>query len=226
MDMFREPKFAAYAYASQCEPSDEIILKPVTFWARGERNIGGVLPLIVLTNCEEIELQYGDHKPKMIKPDRERFPNLPNAPVIIDRRHFSEDELGLWGMKWEDAVFTGYIDGRPAIEQRFTSEPVPTVLEVKADMAEIDMKSVVRVIVRVLDQAGNKLPFFPEPVTIDVSGAGRRIGPRVVPLRAGSTGFWVQSEDNGLIKLSVSHDRLGTVDQKIQVRLGVDNEPS
>ena len=226
MDMFREPKFAAYAYASQCEPSDEIILKTVTFWARGERNIGGVLPLIVLTNCEEIEFRYGDHEPKMIKPDRERFPNLPNAPVIIDRRHFSEDELGQWGMKWEDAVFTGYIDGKLAVEQSFTSEPVPTVLEVKADMVEIDIKSVVRVIVRVLDQAGNKLPFFPEPVTIDVSGAGRRIGPRVVPLRAGSTGFWVQSEDSGPIKLSVSHDRLGTVVQKIQVRLGVDNEPS
>ena len=63
MDMFREPKFAAYAYASQCEPAEEVILQPVTFWARGERNIGGVLPLIVLTNCDEVELRYGDNPP-------------------------------------------------------------------------------------------------------------------------------------------------------------------
>ena len=34
MDMFREPKFAAFAYASQCEPSEEVVMKPVTFWAR------------------------------------------------------------------------------------------------------------------------------------------------------------------------------------------------
>jgi len=60
MDMFREPKFAAYAYASQGDPAGGVVLKPVTFWARGERNIGGALPLIVLTNCEEIELRYGD----------------------------------------------------------------------------------------------------------------------------------------------------------------------
>lgn len=42
------------------------MLTPVTFWARGERNIGGVLPLIVLTNCDEIELTYGKFAPKRI----------------------------------------------------------------------------------------------------------------------------------------------------------------
>ncbi len=89
-DMFREPKFAAYAYASQCEPDEEVVLEPVTFWARGERNIGGVLPLMVLTNCDEVELRYGDNPPKRVGPDRERFPHLPHAPVIIDRRHFSD----------------------------------------------------------------------------------------------------------------------------------------
>ena len=68
MDMFREPKFAAYVYASQCEPAEEVILKPVTFWARGERNIGGVLPLIVLTNCDEVELRYGDRSPSASAP--------------------------------------------------------------------------------------------------------------------------------------------------------------
>ena len=93
MDMFREPKFAAYAYASQCEPAEEVILQPVTFWARGERNIGGVLPLIVLTNCDEVELRYGDNPPKRIRPDREQFPHLPHPPAIFDRRHFTKENL-------------------------------------------------------------------------------------------------------------------------------------
>jgi beta-galactosidase len=64
--------------------------------------------------------------------------------------------------------------------------------------------------VRALDQAGHKLPFYPEPVTIDVSGAGKRLGPANVPLRAGSTGFWVQATGTGRIDVTVTSDRIGS----------------
>ena len=47
--------------------------------------------------------------------------------------------------------------------------------------------------VRALDQVGNKLPFLMEPVEIAVDGPARRIGPALVPLRGGSTGFWLES---------------------------------
>ena len=56
MDMFREPKFASYVYTSQSDPNAGAVLEPVTFWARGERNVGGVLPLIILTNCDEVRI--------------------------------------------------------------------------------------------------------------------------------------------------------------------------
>ncbi len=210
MDMFREPKFAAYVYASQCDPSDEVILKPVTFYARGERNIGGILPLIVLTNCDEVELRYGDYEPKRVGPDREIFPHLPNAPIVIDRRHISDEELGLWGMSWEDATITGFISGKKAAEVNFVANPVTTTLNVHPDSANIHQNTQVRVMVRALDQVGNKLPFFPEPVSIEVTGAGRLIGPNLVPLRAGSTGFWVQSTGPGTIEIKVTNTRLGT----------------
>ena len=212
MDMFREPKFAAYVYASQCEPEEEVILEPVTFWTRGERSIGGVLPLIVLTNCDEIELRYGNHKPKRVGPDRERFPHLPHAPVIVDRRHFSDEELGLWGMLWEDVTIVGFIGGKPAREVRFVADPVATTLEVVPDGETVSATGgVVRVIVRALDQAGHKLPFLFEPVDIEVTGAGRRLGPRLVPLRGGSTGFWVESTGAaGPIAVKVSSPRFGT----------------
>ena len=74
MDMFREPKFAAYAYASQCEPAEEVILEPVTFWARGERNIGGMLPLIVLTNCDEVELTLRQQSAQARRPRSRDLP--------------------------------------------------------------------------------------------------------------------------------------------------------
>ena len=210
MDMFREPKFAAFAYASQCEPEEEVILKPVTVWARGERNIGGVLPLMVLTNCDEIELRYGDHAPKRIGPDRETFPHLPHAPVIFDRRHFSSEELGLWGMKWEDATITGYIGGKPVKTVQFCADPVATTLEVVADAEAIGPTDAVRVIVRALDQTGNLLPYFFEPVEIAVAGAGKRLGPGLVPLRGGVAGFWVQAQGSGTISVQVTSPVLGT----------------
>jgi beta-galactosidase len=209
MDMFRAPKFAAYAYASQCAPEEEVILKPVTFWARGERNIGGVLPLIVLTNCDEIELRYGAHTPKRIRPDRESFPHLPHAPVVVDRRHFSNEELGLWGMKWEDASITGYIEGKAVKTVQFCADPVATTLDVVADAEIIGPTDAVRVMVRAQDQVGNALPFFFEPVTIAVSGAGKRLGPELVPLRAGVTGFWIQATGSGAISATVTSPVLG-----------------
>ena len=210
MDMFREPKFAAYAYASQCEPAEEVILAPVTFWARGERNIGGVLPLIVLTNCDEVELRYGDHPGKRIGPDRDAYPHLPHAPVIIDRRHFSVEELGLWGMRWEAATITGYIGGKPVKTVRFAADPVATTLEVVPDRTRIGTTDCVRVMVRALDQLGHRLPFLFEPVEIAVSGAGKRLGPGLVPLRAGTTGFWIQATGSGPITVTVTSPVLAT----------------
>ena len=207
--MFREPKFAAFAYASQSDVSDGVVLEPVTFWARGERNIGGVLPLVILTNCDEVELRYGNNPPKRVSVDRARFPHLPHPPIILDRSHFTANELGLWGMMWEDGEVTGYVDGKPVATTRFVSDQIATTLQVEPDTSTIGAHDVVRVMVRALDQIGHKLPFFPEPVSISVMGAGRLIGPALVPLRAGSTGFWVQATGPGAITVTVSSDRLG-----------------
>ena len=91
------------------------------------------------------------------------------------------------------------------------SDPVATRLEVAPDATRIGAHDALRVMIRALDQVGNKLPFFPEPVSISVTGPARRIGPGFVPLRAGSTGVWVQAQGAGEITLTVSNDRLGTV---------------
>ena len=84
LDMYRIPKFAAYAYASQGEPEDNVVLQPVTYWARGERNIGGVLPLIILTNCDYVEVKFGEWPAKRVEPDRDTYPHLPHPPVVLD----------------------------------------------------------------------------------------------------------------------------------------------
>jgi beta-galactosidase len=208
-DMFREPKFAAFAYASQGDPAKQVVLQPVTWWARGERNIGGVLPLIVLTNCDEVELRYGAII-KRAAPDREAYPNLPHAPVVLDHRHFSRDELGLWGMKWEDLTLTGYLSGNAVKSLRMVADPVPTILEVVPDarVLSAEAKDSVRVIVRALDQAGNVLPFLDEAVSIRVQGPARLLGPEAITLRGGAAGFWLETLGGaGPITVSVSSPR-------------------
>jgi beta-galactosidase len=212
MDMFREPKFAAYVYASQCEPSEEVVLEPVTFWARGERNIGGVFPLIVLTNCDEVEITYGDNAPKRLAADRDAFPHLPHAPVIFDRSHFSEEDLGRWGMQWRDVAFTGFVGGKAVKTVRFTASPVASRLEVIPDARPVRAGDSVRVMARALDQNGHKLPFLFAPVEVTVDGAARLIGPKLLSLRGGAVGFWITAglSARGPVRVTVRSERLGT----------------
>lgn len=218
MDMFREPKFAAFAYTSQSDPKDGVVMKPATYWARGERNIGGVLPLLVMTNCDYVELSYGDLVKVRAYPAREQFPHLPHPPVIITTDNFKEDELGHWGMNWQPGVLKGFIDDKPVTTLNMSANPLPTKLEVAPDATEVEVHEAVRVMVRALDQCGNKLPFMSEPVSVDVKGPARLLGPDVLPLRAGSTGFWVQTTGEGAVELSVSHGRFLPVTQTIVVK--------
>ena len=197
-------------------PADGVVLKPVTFWARGERNIGGVLPLIVLTNCDEVELRYGNFPPKRIAPDRERFPHLPHAPVIVDQPHFTNDELGLWGMTWEPATITGFLDGKPVATVRVRLRPGADDAASRARCRPRSARNdAVRVMVRALDQAGNKLPFFLSRSPSPSPARPAASGPPWCRCAPASTGFWVQAFAAGEIVVTVSSDRLGT--QEIRV---------
>lgn len=209
MDMFREPKFAAYAYASQSDPDEGVVMEPVTYYARGERNIHGILPLIVLTNCDEIEIRYGDFKAVWLTPDHNAFPNLPHPPVIAQIEDFGAGSLGDWGMSWEDAVITGYIGGEEVTRRNFVGNPLPTELEISPDALELSVGDDMRVMVRVLDQVGNKLRHMADPVSFDLTGPAQIFGLATVPLRAGSTGLWLRATGTGEITLSVTHAILG-----------------
>jgi beta-galactosidase len=221
LDMFREPKFAAAVYASQGAPEDGVVLQPVTRWARGERSIGGVLPLIVLTNCDAVEFRYGGGPAKLIEPDRGAYPNLPHAPVVIDRRHFSRDELGSWGMRWEDLTLAGILNGNVVRELRMAADPVPTRLEVVADSTVLlaSEKDAARIIVRALDQAGSLLPYLAEPVHVHISGPARIIGPNPLTLAGGAAGFWLESiGESGRVRLELESPRFGAVGLSIHVQ--------
>ena len=223
LDMFRMPKFAAYAYSSQCDPSENIVLKPVTFGARGERSIGGVFPLIVLTNCDEVELSYGNNPVVRAKPDRDNFRNLPRPPIVIDHRHISIDELGRWGMRWEDLVFTGYINGIPRKEVRLVGNPWPGNLEVAPDSSHLlaSEKDAVRIVVRALDQGGSAMPVFTDPLNIEIAGPAKVIGPDQISFKGGVAAFWLESVgETGRIELKISTQRFPAASLELEAIRG------
>ncbi len=210
LDMYRVPKLAAYAYASQGDPADNVVLQPATFWARGERNIGGVLPLIILTNCDFVDVKFGEWPAKRVYPDRETYPHLPHPPVVLDLRTVTQEEFGSWGRVWREGTITGYLDDKVVKTLVLPADPVPATLEVTADDTALRAgeKDAVRVIVRALDQCGNLLPYFEEPISVTLSGPGRIIGPADHTLKGGATGFWVEAGDErGSIELVVASRR-------------------
>ncbi len=218
LDMHRDPKFAAYAYASQRDPAAGVVLTPVTFWARGERSIGGAIPLMILTNCEEVEYRIGNGITGRAYPDRAAFPNLEHPPVIIDDRHIPRREQDRWGMEWFGLELTGFVGGDPVRTMRLAADPVPVRLGVSTDFPELlaSEKDHVPVRVRVLDQAGNPLPHFNEPLTVRVVGPARLVGPDLLAFRGGRAAFWLESVgERGCVEIEVAVRRLAPARLKL-----------
>ena len=195
LDMFRIPKFAASVYASQSDPEKGAVLTPVTWWARGERSMGGVLPLVVLTNCEEVELHFGTDFMMRFQPDRAAYPNLPHPPVIIDHRSIPQESLGAWGTEWEDARLVGLLGGKAFAEVRMAADPVAVELRLSADSDHLlaSEKDAVRIVVEAIDQVGMKTPFLTEALHVQIDGPARLLGPEMLALRGGSAAFWIES---------------------------------
>ena len=81
MDLFRLPKLAAAAYASQQE--QEPILEVGSGMNQGERTGSDLGCVYVFTNCDLVKLYKNGEYIGDYLPDRKTFPNLPHPPVKI-----------------------------------------------------------------------------------------------------------------------------------------------
>ncbi|OUS05018.1 beta-D-galactosidase [Rhodobacterales bacterium 52_120_T64] len=219
MTIFREPKFAAYAYASQGSPKSRAVLQPVTCWARGERNIGGTLPLMILSNCDFLRLNFPNGTSVDLQPDTKTFSHLPHPPFMLRESDLSGGEVGHWGMEWTDIEMVGYVDNAPIITRTLLADPVATKLDVKADCPTLSQdRNEVRISVKALDQAGNLLPYIDLPITIEVDGPATIIGPNTTALKGGATAFWIRSErESGEVVVRIHSARFATQEVRIDV---------
>lgn len=215
-DIFRNPKFAASCYASQTEPSKKVVLDVHTYWVRGDRPVGGFLPLLISTNCDYIELYFG--KKMLIKayPSTNKFQGLKYPPVYI------ESIAQFDTLKWEGGKVFGYINGKKVIEKYFSKEVIFADLLLTADDTKI--KSVkngsawdtTRVTVKAIDSVGNRLPYMNAVIEIDLNGGGVLIGDDKVSLEGGIYSFWVKStEEKKPIEITIKTKRMK--DKKIVI---------
>lgn len=200
MDMFRLPKTAASVYSSQINPEIKVVLEPATRWARGERAIGMMPPYAIFTNCEAVDIHYGEEYLGRFYPDKQNFPALDYPPVLIEKPLF-----GLWGSDWRDVRFTGILNGVESKTVYYPKNPIPTALSLTSDAQELRCETwdTTRITFTVEDQAGHPVSFIDAVLTVEIEGPGEIIGESQVPLISGQRAFWIRTNpgESGTITL-------------------------
>lgn len=193
MDMFRLPKFAANLYRSQKNPKKEVIVEPLTYWTRGDRNGGSVFPIYVCTNCDEIELRFNGKAVGRFKRDDktvlENLKNLKYPPIKVTGNG------GEWGAAWSGAEFVGYVNGEEVGRKIYCADPIVSDIVVSIDDNELNGNEfdATRVVVKAVDENGNILPYSTGSISVETIGDIKIIGPKTISLIGGSTGFWVKT---------------------------------
>ena len=190
LDMFRQPKWAGWFYRSQKSPAEEIVLQAATFWTMGDRSAGGVDPFYVMTNVDYIDVYVGGEFKDRYTPASDEFPYLPHPPIKVTR-------VGTdWGSKWEALRIVGFIDGEEVAEQRISQDGIPRNLEFYAEDTDLqaDGRDMTRLVFRITDEYGNRLPYAIQPVMITLlEGDAEVIGSNPFALVGGQAALFLKA---------------------------------
>ncbi|PKL07196.1 MAG: beta-galactosidase [Spirochaetae bacterium HGW-Spirochaetae-9] len=156
-----------------------------------------------------------------------RHMNLKDAGALVMEYGLAWGTAGTRAGKSADDVFelVGIRGGAEVARRTFGADASAERLDIAADCSVLAVKpgdewDCVRVVLRALDQYGNTCGFLFEPLRIEVSGAGRLVGPSEVSLLGGATAFWVASiGQKGNIEVTVSSQRFGSHSLSLKAEL-------
>ncbi len=192
MDIYRLPKWAAFFYQSQQDPSRKIVLQAATHWTMGDRNGGGNNPLTVFSNCEEVEVIIGENNLGKFKPDYKTYPNLEHPPFTIPVL----EKYSAWGQsEFYDLHIVGYIQDKQVAEQWISSNQLPTRFELSVDTDHLaaDGADMTRLIFRITDEFGNPLPYAAQVVFFEIEGPADLIGENPFALVGGQAALYIKA---------------------------------
>jgi beta-galactosidase len=191
MDMYRLPKMAAYFYRSQKSPADEIVLHAATNWTMGDRSGGGNNPLVVFSNCDEVEIIIGDTTYARLQPDTDDYPHLKHPPFVLKW----PEPYNPWGTPFYDLTVRGYIDGEQVAEHKIDAGHTPHELRLNAHTNQLaaDGIDIARAAVQIVDKYGNVLPYQARVVQFKLDGDAQFIGENPLALLGGQAACYIKS---------------------------------
>jgi beta-galactosidase len=211
MDIFRLPKWAARFYESQQSPARRIVLQAATHWTMGDRSVGGVSPLIVFSNCDEIEVFVGEFNLGRFQPNRADYPSLPHPPFTVT----GLDAFNAWGQgRFHDLRIVGYLAGQPVARQQLASSRLPRRLVLAPDSSTLvaDGSDMTRLVVGNTDEYGNPLPYVIRVVTLEIAGEADLIGENPFPMVGGQGALYVRARHRpGTATITATTDGLQAV---------------
>ncbi len=207
MDIFRLPKYAAHFYASQAPPSQQVVLKAATNWSLGDRDEGLHDPLVIFTNCDEVEVFIGAESQGRFQPDRDIYPHLLHPPVTVT--HLSV----MLAQPYDDLRLVGYIEGKAVVEQRIDADGQPKRLLLRCDTTALhaDGSDMTRVVFQVVDQYDNVLPYATRAVsfTVETDTDAELIGENPFALVGGQAAVYLRTGTRpGALTLKAKTPRL------------------
>ncbi|HEX2907618.1 MAG TPA: glycoside hydrolase family 2 TIM barrel-domain containing protein [Phototrophicaceae bacterium] len=215
-DIFRLPKFAAYFYESQLDPAIRPVIRPATFWTMGDCSEGGINPLVIFSNCDEVEVFFGKERFGQFPPDRAAFPHLPHPPFVIKGLSL------LWGgHTYDDLRVVGYINGQAVAEHRISTRGVPHALTLTPDDTELyaDGADMTRLVFKIVDEYGNRLPYTNQVVSFELEGPAELIGENPFALMGGQAALYVKAKrEAGTVTIRATTPRLELAVATIQMR--------
>ncbi len=214
-DIFRLPKWAAYAYASQADPQKRIVLEVASTYTMGDRAEAGVEPLVIFSNCDRLRVYVGEEFRGEFFPAVRDYPGLPHPPFIITK-------LGeLWGDKWRDLTVEGYLADRKVAEVKRACDPLPAALKVWADSCELlaDGQDMTSLNFQIVDKYGHVCPYTSEIVTLEAEGPVDIIGANPFPPQGGQGAVYLKAKDTpGAALIKASTPRLAPSALEIRLR--------
>jgi beta-galactosidase len=214
-DIFRIPKPAAYLYASQCDPAEQVVLEAGFFLSQGDRSAAGWVHRVpILSNCDHLKIYWVGELKQELDPDRKTYAHLKHPPFLMD---LGELPLSPFG----DLKIEGYIGGKLAKTLVLSSSGIDAAFKMVADDTELagDGRDATRVVLTVTDEYGNIRPFSTVAVSLSLTGPGELIGENPLVLVSGAAAVWVKAtEGTGVVNLTAKHPSLGSHSVAIRVK--------